>query len=256
MAHIKENGAPEFKAVNWDILRQAFRLGWRDFRAAPAFGLFFAAVYILIGWALAWVTALSGTSYWLILAAIGFPLVGPFAAIGLYEVSRRLQSGEALEWKAVFGVIWAESGRQLPWLCAIMVVVFLFWFFVGHMIFALFMGLSTMTNVSSSFDVFLTANGLQMLVFGSLIGAAFALLLYSITVLAMPMLMDREVDFVTAMVASLGYVVGHPMVMIAWGVALAMMTFAALVPWFMGLLLALPLAGHASWHVYDILKRD
>ncbi len=250
----REHGAPSLGDVTVGMLGQSLRLGMRDFIRKPMYGIGFGLFYVIGGWLMAWLTVASGQSYWLTFAAIGFPLLGPFAAVGLYEVSLRLERGWEINWPLIAGVVWRQSKRQLPSICAVIIIVFLFWFFLAHMIFALFLGLSTMTNVSSSLEVYTTTNGIMMLVVGSGVGFLFALLLYMITVLSLPLLLDREVDFVTAMITSFGYVQSHFVVMLIWAGIVAGVTFAALIPGFLGLLICLPVLGHGSWHLYAQIK--
>ncbi len=236
------------KQVTFADIGAVLRAGMQDFRRAPQFGLFFSAVYVVGGFAMIWLGA--GHVTWTLATSLGFPLIAPFAAAGLYEVSRRLEQGDPLNWHGVLGIVWQERTRQLPWLGALIVVYFLFWTFLAHMIFALFMGLSTMTNISQSFDVFLTSNGLMMIAVELGVGAVLAFLLFALTVISLPMVLDREVDFVTAMLTSLAAVRANLPVMLVWAALIAVLSVVALIPWFLGLIVMLPVLGHATWHLY------
>lgn len=239
---------PQIGTVTLLELWACLKAGVADFRAAPQFGLFFSAVYVLGGFFMIWLGA--GHVTWVLATSLGFPLAAPFAAVGLYEVSRRLEGAEPLNWVEILGVVWMERTRQVPWIGAIIVFYFLFWTFLAHMIFALFMGLSTLTNISTSWDVFFTADGLTMLAVETGIGAVLAFLLFSITVVSLPLVLDREVDFVTAMILSFKCVRQNPKVMLFWAFVIACLTLLALLPWFLGLMVVLPILGHATWHLY------
>jgi uncharacterized membrane protein len=241
---------PEVNEVDLSDLKASLALGWRDFTRAPVLGLVFSAVYVLGGWLIAWAMTSKGQVWWTLPASAGFPILGPFIACGFYEISRRLETGEPLNAGEIFGVILRQKDRQIPAMAAVIVVYFLFWNFLSHMIFALFLGNATMTNVSSSLDVFLSREGLMMLAFGTLVGAAFATLLFCLAVVSLPMLLDRDVDFVTAMLTSFALVRENPRVMLGWGALIAAGLFVGMLPGFLGLLVVLPLFGHASWHLY------
>lgn len=242
---------PEIRDVPVATVPEVLRRGMRDFRRAPAFGLFFSGVYVLGGLVLWLVLAANGHEWWLIPFVAGFPLLAPFAAIGLFEVSRRLEAGAPLIWREVLGVVFAQKDRQLPSMAMVVLMMFMFWVFVAHTIFALFMGTRALTNITSSPEVLLTtAHGVSMLLVGLVVGAALAAVLFSITVIGLPLLLDREVDVVTAMITSVQAVLANPGTMLGWAMTIAVLLFAAMVPYFLGLLVVLPVLGHASWHMY------
>ena len=239
---------PQIGTLTLGELWTCLKRGAADFRAAPAFGLFFSAVYVLGGFFMLWLGA--GHVTWTLVTSLGFPLAAPFAAVGLYEVSRRLEAGLPLSWSVVLGVVWNERGRQIPWMGALIVVFFLFWTFLAHMLFALFMGLSAITNISQDLSILWTGAGLLMLAVEAVIGAALAFLLFSLTVVSLPLLLEKEIDFVTAMLLSMRTVRQNLAVMLVWAFVIAALTFLALLPWFLGLMVVLPVLGHATWHVY------
>lgn len=239
---------PEIAGLDFSDLSHALRRGWQDYRAAPGIGLVFSAVYVAGGLFLAFIAG--GFVFQTLILALGFPLLAPFAAVGLYETSRRLETGKPLDLGAIFGVVWRERNRQIPWLGAIIVIYFLFYTFLAHMIFALFMGLSVMTNISSSYDAFLTTNGLTMIAIELVVGAVLGFILFALTVFSLPLLIDKEIDFMTAMLLSFEAVRENFAVMVVWAGLIAVLVVVAMIPAFLGLLVALPVLGHATWHLY------
>lgn len=239
---------PEIGTLTVTEILAALRAGWRDFARAPAFGIAFSAVYVVAGLVLVWVGA--GTFLWTLAFALGFPLVAPFAAVGLYEVSRRLEAGEPLEWPAVLSIVWAERGRQLPWMGVVLSLLFLFWSFFAHMSFALFLGLGALGRGTLDLGTLLSGPGLLMIAFQVLVGAGVAFLAFGLTTVSLPLLVEKEIDFVTAMALSVRTVAQNRAVMGLWAAIIAASLFVAMVPAFLGLFIALPVLGHATWHLY------
>lgn len=229
-------------------LRNALASGLKDFAAHPVYGLFFAAVYVAAGLFLYVALVDWGQAEWLIPAAAGFPLIAPFTAVGLYEVSRRREVGLPLGWGKVLGALRGHGDDQILMMGGIVFVAFSFWMIVAHSVFAIFLAESGIG--SESLAIFTTRAGIMMLVVGSAIGALMALAFYAVTVISLPMLVDREVDFLTAIITSLATFRGNRLVLLVWAVVIAVLLFAAMVPLFLGLLVALPVLGHATWHLY------
>ncbi|MDE3080043.1 MAG: DUF2189 domain-containing protein [Paracoccaceae bacterium] len=247
---------PRVQLIAVYTLKTALRKGLSDYLRAPAFGLFFSAVYVLGGLVIYAALAASGRVWWIFPFAVGFPILAPFAAVGLYEVSRRLETGEPLRWGAVLGVVFRQKDRQTPAMSVVVLFIFLVWLFVAHTIFALFLGLSAMVEVSQDpAGILLSPDGMSMLAVGTLVGAVFAAVLFSITVVSLPLLLEKELDFVTAMITSVSAVIHNPQVMALWAAVIAGLLFLGMVPAFLGLFIVLPVLGHASWHVYRAALR-
>jgi uncharacterized membrane protein len=232
----------------WRDLGAVFQAGWRDFLAMPRFGLFFGGVYVLAGLAIGWATISGGNLSWLIPAIAGFPLVAPFVAVGLYEASRRRAIGAPLTWRAVLGALKGHGDDQILSMGVIVFVAFSFWMIVAHAIFAVFVGESGMGR--DPLAALLTPAGLAMLGVGSAVGGVMAFAFYAMTVISLPMLVDRKVDFLTAIITSLKVVRGNFAVMLGWAAVIAGVLFVAMLPGFLGLMVALPVLGHATWHLY------
>ena len=239
---------PDIARVTLPELWASIKAGLFDFQSAPLYGLAFSAFYVVAGLALWWLGA--GTFLWTLAFALGFPLVAPFAAVGLYEVSRRIEAGEPLEWAGVLGVVWNERRRQIPWVGVILALIFLFWSFFAHMTFAMFFGPSALMNLETEWALYLTPEGMAMLAVQVVVGAAVAFLVFGLTAVSLPLLVDKEIDFVTAMLVSLDTVARNKLVMGVWAVIVAATLFVAMLPAFLGLFIALPVLGHATWHLY------
>lgn len=241
---------PEINKITQSDIRDALKAGLADFQRAPVYGLFFGAVFSIIGIVITWALYRGESSYWIFPLAAGFPLIGPFAAVGVYEVSRRLEAGEELALGPILAAGFRQKNSQLPFFAVLTVFFFLAWIVLARVIFAFSFGTSSMTNVMTSFEVFFTVSGFFMLFLGTIVGAALAALLFSISVVAVPLLLDQDIDIVTAIVTSLQATIENREAMLYWGLIVIGSTVVAMLPLFLGMFLVFPVLGHASWHVY------
>ena len=229
----------------------ALRLGIGDFLRAPQFGLFFAGIYVAGGIGIYLLLRVYDLPWMILPIAVGFPLIGPFVAVGLYEVSRRQMAGRPLEWRQVLSVIFAQRNRQLGWMAFVVLFIFWIWIYQVRILLAICLGYHSISTLEGFLGVVIgTADGLTFLCIGSLVGAALSFVLFCSTVTAIPLLLDRDLDVVTAIITSFRSVLENPYPMIGWGIAVAALTVAALLPMFLGLFLVLPVLGHATWHLY------
>jgi uncharacterized membrane protein len=220
-------------------------LGWRDFVRAPGIGLFYGAVFMVMGWALLKVYE-QAPAYTLALSA-GFLLMGPFLCLGLYRVSQRLEAGQ----KPDFGdslLAWDTRTGQLAIFGFVLLVLEMLWGRATLVLFAV--SFDGMPDFKGSLLALLDPENIGFITAWAAVGALFAGLIFAVSVISIPMILDRQTDAITAGLTSLRLVLTQTGVMLWWGALIAFITVLALLPWFAGLLVAGPVIGHASWHAY------
>jgi len=224
---------------------QWLRLGWSDFRRAPGIGLFYGLCFMAMGWALlamfeyspAYVLALSG----------GFLLVGPFLCLGMYRVSQKLENGE----KPTFldsVLAWRARTGQLGIFGVVLLVLEMLWARSTLVVFAV--TFDGVPDFKGSLAALASPENIVFTIVWFCLGLLFASLIYSISVVSMPMILHRRTDAITAGLTSMRLVLSQTAVMMCWAAVIAGLVLLALLPWFAGLLVIGPVLGHASWHAY------
>ena len=247
---------PAVRAITVADLKDAVARGIEDFRARPTHVIFLALIYPVVGLLLARMTSDAQLMPLFFPVAAGFALLGPFAALGLYELSRRRERGEDPSWSDALGVLRAPSILALAELGLALAAIFVAWLFAaqwiaGAMIAQAMGDAATM----SSYGAFLSAivstpAGWALIVAGNLAGLCFALAAFAISVVSFPFLLDHDASVGTAVATSLRAVAKNPLVLGLWGLFVALVLAAASLPLFIGLAVAMPILGHATWHLY------
>jgi uncharacterized membrane protein len=239
------------RTIGLSNLRRALRLGWEDFKEMPSHALMLCAIYPVLGLVLA--RAVSGYSVLPLLfpLAAGFALIGPFAALGLYELSRRRERGEtAGAWDA-FEVLRSPSFGAMLGLGTLLLALFVIWVATAQAIYIAAFGYGGATSASDFVHrVLTTPQGWWLIVVGCGAGFLFALLALCLSVVSFPLMLDRHAGAFEAMVTSLRVVARNPVPLAAWGLIVTALLVAGTIPFFLGLAVVIPVLGHATWHLY------
>lgn len=256
-AAIRHADPTRVNRISFNEIVDALGAGMRDFRAAPFYGLFFGAIFALGGILVVLTAYAFNLSYLSYPLAVGFWMIGPFIAVGLYEVSRRLENGTPLNWPGILGVIWEQHRRELAWMAFVVLFIQIMWMYQVRLLLALFLGFQSFASFGEFLEVVVTTpEGLTFLLVGNLVGAILSVVLFSLTVVSFPMLLDRDVDFITAMITSVRSVVTSPAPMVGWAIIITLTLLVSMLPLFLGLLVTLPVLGHTTWHLYRRIVPD
>ena len=247
----RSDALPVVRTIGFHDLRQALMKGLADFLAMPTHVLFLSLIYPIVGVTLWFATAGLDLLALLYPLATGFALLGPFAAIGLYELSRRREKHLDTSWQHAFDVMHSPSLGPILLLGLLLVVVFLTWIAVAHAIYVANFGFHEPETLDAFISKVLTTSaGHNLIVVGNLVGAAFALFVFVISVVSFPLLLERDVGMAVAMTTSLKAVAANPLVMMCWAAIIAGGLLIGSLPLLVGLAVVMPILGHASWHLY------
>jgi uncharacterized membrane protein len=243
---------PVVRRISTSDLYYALARGYDDFAAFPSYAVFLCVIYPLVGILL--IGLASGTLSLLPLVvpiAAGFALVGPVAAIGLYELSRRREAGLDSSPIHVVDVLHSPSLGAVIALSVLLMAIYLIWLVVAYVLYIAIFGYSAPASIEQFItDLLTTPAGWTLIIVRIGIGFLFAALVLSISAISFPLLLDRDVGAAEAMHTSLRVMAANPLPMALWGLIVATLLVIGSIPFFLGLAVVMPLLGHATWHLY------
>jgi uncharacterized membrane protein len=250
-AETRYGRVPAVRRITLADLRDVLAGGISDFAAYRTDVIFLCIIYPVVGLILASVAFGYGMLPLLFPLASGFALIGPVAAVGLYEMSRRREQGVDITWADAFGVVRAPAFGAILVLGLILLAIFLLWLAAAYGIYHVTLGPEPPASLGAFVrDVFTTGAGWAMIVLGVGVGFLFAVVVLMISVVSFPLLLDRDVGLYTAVATSVGAVLGNPGAMAAWGLIVAGGLLIGSLPVLLGHIIVMPVLGHATWHLY------
>jgi uncharacterized membrane protein len=239
------------RKIGLSDLRQALRLGWEDFKAVPSHAIILCVIYPVLGLVLFRMVLGYSVLPLLFPLAAGFTLIGPFAALGLYELSRRRERGEeAAAWDAVH-VLRAPSFGAMLELGTLLLILFITWIAAADAIYIATFGHAPAASIPDfATRVLTTPEGWWLIIVGCGVGFLFAVVALCVSVVSFPLMLDRHATAIDAIRTSLRAAMKNPLAMAAWGLIVAALLVIGSLPFFVGLAVVLPVLGHATWHLY------
>ncbi len=242
---------PAVRKIALRDIAEALSRGFDDFRAKPSHVVFLALIYPIVGVVLARWSSGEDTLQLVFPLMSGFALIGPFAALGLYEISRRRELGMDTSWRHAFDV---RRSASIPGIAAVglmLVALLLVWLFVADGIYHAIYGIDRPATIAGLVsDALTTQRGWTLIVVGNLVGFVFAAVVLALTIVAFPMLLDRDCGAVAAVETSWRATLANPVPVAAWGLVVAAGLALGSLPLFAGLAVVMPILGHATWHLY------
>lgn len=242
---------PAVRRIDLADLKDVLAKGISDFAAYRTDVMFLCVIYPVAGLLLAWLAFGYDLLQLVFPLAFGFALIGPVAAVGLYEISRRREQGVDITWADAFGVVRAPAFGAILVLGLVLLAILLFWLAAAQGIYVMTLGPEPPASIGAfAREVLTTRAGWALIVVGIGVGAVFAVLVLTISVASFPLLLDRDVGLYAAVATSVRAVATNPGPMLVWGLIVAGALAVGSIPLLLGLIVVIPVLGHATWHLY------
>ncbi|MBP2298636.1 DUF2189 domain-containing protein [Azospirillum picis] len=239
------------RPIDAGMLLDALALGWRDFLAAPTQLLFLGIIYPLVGLVAARVSFGGDLMPLFYPLVAGLAFVGPLAAVGIYELSRRREQGQPASWINTLDVLRSKAIWSIAALGLLMLTLYVLWLGAAQLVYDHTLGRLEPDSVSGFTNLlFTTPEGWQMIVLGNAVGLLSAVTALALSVVSFPMMLHRGTDWITAMQTSIRVVMANPGPMMLWGAIVVVALALGCLPAFVGLAVVMPVLGHATWHLY------